>query len=243
MSDCAPCKKNKVFSQQFNNQGVIVERKTENKEMKTINFEEKIYERTLKEKSKSAVTAFVDFVTNNTVKADDKTYKQRLSRCSHCVYLKRKQNLPKGADLSIKDSCLICGCFLKAKASQIGEHFECPLLWWVFESETDFQAAFDEYQAKKNEKDYNKILALIDEKTTVDKKEIGAIDEIKQFFFEYKGGASHNDLIEFFDKENINFYYIGFYLSEMLDNKLIRLSYDNERKCDAFILICNEGKD
>ena len=157
--------------------------------------------------------------------------------------MKRKQNLPKGADLSIKDSCLICGCYLKAKASQIGESFECPLLWWAFENETDFNTAFDEYQEKKSEKDYNKILTLIDEKTAVDKKEIGVIDEIKRFFFEYKGGARRNDLIEFCEKENIDFYYIGFYLSEMLNNKMIRLSFDSERKIDTFILIHSEEKD
>ena len=224
MSDCIPCEKNKVFSQQFNNQGVIVERN-------------------IKEKAASVVNAAADFFTKKTVKADDKTYKQRLSRCSNCDYLKRRQNLPKGADLSIKDSCLICGCYLKAKASQIGESFECPILWWAFENETDFQAAFDEYQKNKSEKDYNKILALIDEKTAVEKKELGVIDEIKRFFFEYKGGASRNDLIEFCEKENIDFYHIGFYLSEMLNNQLIRLSYDNERKCDTFILINNEEKD
>ena len=224
MSDCIPCKKNKVFSQQFNNQGAIVERN-------------------IKEKAASVVNATADFFTKKTVKADDKTYKQRLNRCSNCDYLKRKQNLPKGADLSVKDSCLICGCYLKAKASQIGESFECPVLWWAFESETDFQAAFDEYQEKKSEKDYNKILALISDKTAVDKKELGVIDEIKHFFFEYSGGASRQDLIEFCEKENIDFYHIGFYLSEMLNNQLIRLSYDSERKCDTFILINNEEKD
>ena len=223
MGDCIPCTKNKV-SQQFNNQGAIVERN-------------------IKEKAASVVNAAADFFTKKTVKSDDKTYRQRLSRCSNCDYLKRRQNLPKGADLSIKDSCLICGCFLKAKASQIGESFECPLLWWAFENETDFQAAFDEYQEKKSEKYYNKILALIDEKTAVEKKELGVIDEIKRFFFEYKGGASRNDLIEFCEKENIDFYYIGFYLSEMLNNQLIRLSYDNERKIDTFILIHSEEKD
>lgn len=243
MSDCVPCQKNKIFSQQFNNQGEIVEKKTENKEMKTINFEEGIYERTLKEKASSVVNSFADFFTKKTAKADDKTYKQRLSRCSHCDYLKRRQNLPKGADLSIKDSCLICGCFLKAKAAQIGESFECPIMWWAFENETDFQAAFNEYQEKKNEKDYNKILALIKEKTAVDKKELGVIDEIKHFFFEYNGGVSRQDLIEFCEKSDIYFYYIGFYLSEMLNKKLIRLSYDSERKIDTFILIHSEEKD
>ena len=224
MSDCVPCQKNKVFSQQFNNQGAIVERN-------------------IKEKAASVVNAAADFFTKKTVKADDKTYKQRLSRCSHCDYLKRRQNLPKGADLSIKDSCLICGCFLKAKASQIGESFECPLLWWSFENETDFKAVFDEYQAKKSEKDYNKILTLIEEKTAVDKKELGVIDEIKHLFFEYNGGASRQDIIDFCEKSDIDFYYIGFYLSEMLNNKLIRLSYDNERKIDTFILIHSEEKD
>ena len=221
---CNKCGKQKIFSQQFNNQGIIVERK-------------------FKEKAASVVNAATDFFTKKTEKADEKTYKQRLSRCSNCDYLKRKQNLPKGADLSIKDSCSICGCYLKAKASQIGESFECPLLWWAFENETDFQAAFDEYQEKKSENDYNKILSLIDEKTAADKKELGAIDEIKRFFFEYKGGASRKDLIEFCEKENIDFYYIGFYLSEMLNNKLIRLSYDNDRKIDTFILIHSEEKD
>lgn len=237
---CLPCQKNKVFSQQFNNNGVIVDKKTENKEMKTINFEDGIYERTLKEKASSVVNAAADFFTKKTVKADDKTFKQRLIRCSHCDYLKRRQNLPKGVDLSIKDTCLICGCYLKAKAAKIGESFECPLLWWAFENETDFKATLDEYQANKSEKDYNKILALIEEKTAVDKKELGAIDEIKRFFFEYKGGASHQDLIEFCEKENIDFYYIGFYLSEMLNNQIIRLSYDNNQKTDTFILIHNE---
>lgn len=224
MSDCIPCNKNKVFSQQFNNQGAIVERN-------------------IKEKAVSVVNAAADFFTKKTVKADNKTYKQRLSRCSNCDYLKRKQNLPKGVDLSIKDTCLICGCFLKAKASQIGESFECPIFWWAFENETDFQAAFDEYQVNKSEKDYNKILALIEEKTAVDKKELGFIDEIKHYFFEYNGGASRQDLIEFCEKENIDFYYIGFYLSEMLNNKLIRLSFDSERKIDTFILIHSEEKD
>ena len=209
---------------QFNNQGVIVERN-------------------IKEKAASVVNAAADFFAKKTAKADDKTYKQRLSRCSNCDYLKRRQNLPKGVDLSIKDSCFVCGCFLKAKAAQIGESFECPILWWAFENETDFQAAFDEYQEKKSEKDYNKILALISDKTAVDKKELGVIDEIKHFFFEYKGGASRQDLIEFCEKENIDFYHIGFYLSEMLNNKLIRLSYDNERKIDTFILIHNDEKD
>lgn len=223
MSDCIPCKKNKVFSQQFNNQGAIVERN-------------------IKEKAASVVNAAADFFTKKTVKADEKTYKQRLSRCSHCDYLKHRQNLPKGADLSIKDSCLICGCFLKAKAAQIGESFECPLLWWSFENETDFKAAFDEYQAKKSEKDYNKILALIEEKTAKYTKEF-IVTGIKHFFFEYNGGASRNDLIEFCEKSDIDFYYIGFYLSEMLNNKLIRLSYDNERKVDTFILIHSEEKD
>lgn len=223
MSDCIPCQKNKVFSQQFNNQGVIVERN-------------------IKEKAASVVNAAADFFTKKTVKSDDKTYKQRLSRCSNCDYLKRRQNLPKGADLSIKDSCLICGCFLKAKAAQIGESFECPLLWWAFENETDFQAAFDEYQEKKSENDYNKILALIDDKTAEEKKEF-IVTGIKHFFYKKNGGASRNDLIEFCEKENIDFYCIGFYLSEMLNNKLIRLSFDNERKIDTFILIHSEEKD
>ena len=138
---------------------------------------------------------------------------------------------------------MICGCYLKSKASRIGESFECPILWWVFENETDFQASFDEYQAKKSEKDYNKILALISDKTAVDKKELGFIDEIKHFFFEYKGGASRQDLIEFCEKLDIDFYYIGFYLSEMLNKQLIRLSYDSERKIDTFILIHSEEKD
>lgn len=221
---CIECGKQKIFSQQFNNQGAIVERN-------------------IKEKAESVVNAAADFFTKKTIKADEKTYKQRLSRCSNCDYLKRRQNLPKGVDLSTKDSCLICGCFLKLKASQIGESFECPLLWWAFENETDFQASFDEYQEKKNEKDYNKILALIEEKTAVDKKELGVIDEIKHFFFEYNCGASRNDLIEFCEKADIDFYYIGFYLSEMLNNKLIRLSYDSERKIDTFILIHSEEKD
>lgn len=218
---CGECAKRR---EQFNNQGAIVERN-------------------IKEKAASVVNAAADFFTKKTVKADDKTYKQRLSRCSNCDYLKRKQNLPKGVDLSTKDSCLICGCFLKAKASQIGESFECPLLWWAFENETDFQAAFDEYQEKKSEKDYNKILAFINGKTVADKKELGVIDEIKHFFFEYNGGASRQDLIEFCKKSDIDFYYIGFYLSEMLNNKLIRLSYDSERKIDTFILIHSEEKD
>ena len=122
MSDCISCQEIKIFSRQFNNQGVIVERN-------------------IKEKAASVVNAAADFFTKKTVKADDKTYKQRLNRCSNCDYLKRRQNLPKGVDLSIKDTCLICGCFLKAKASQIGESFECPILWWAFENETDFQAA------------------------------------------------------------------------------------------------------
>lgn len=217
---CVPCKKNKIHSRQ----GEIVERKTS-------------------EKLASAFNAGFDFLMQKTDKADNKTYKQRLSRCSHCDYLKRRQNLPKGADLSIKDSCLICGCVLKAKAAQIGESFECPLLWWAFENEMDFKAAFDEYQAKKSENDYNKILALIEEKTAENKKELGAIDEINHFFFEYTGGASRKDLIEFCEKSDIDFYFIGFYLSKMLNNKLIRLSFDDERKIDTFILIHSEEKD
>lgn len=221
---CNECRKQKIFSQQFNNQGSIVERN-------------------IKEKAASVVNAAADFFTKKTEKADEKTYKQRLSRCSNCDYLKRRQNLPKGVDLSIKDTCLICGCYLKAKASQVGESFECPLLWWAFESETDFQAAFDEYQEKKSEKNYNKILSLIDEKTVVDKKEFGVIDEIKHFFFGYSGGASRQDLIEFCEKENIDFYYIGFYLSEMLNKKLIKLSFYSERKIDTFVLIHREKKD
>lgn len=221
---CNKCGKQKIFSQQFNNQGIIVERN-------------------IKEKAASVVNAATDFFTKKTEKADEKTYKQRLSRCSNCDYLKRRQNLPKGVDLSIKDTCLICGCYLKAKASQVGESFECPLLWWAFESETDFQAALDEYKANKNEKNYNKILSLIDEKTVANKKELGVIDEIKHFFFEYNGGASRQDLIEFCEKENIDFYYIGFYLSEMLNKKLIKLSFYSERKIDTFVLIHREKKD
>lgn len=192
---CVTCQKNKVFSQQFNNQGEIVERKTS-------------------EKLASAFNAGLDFLMQKTDKADNKTYKQRLSRCSHCDYLKRRQNLPKGADLSLKDSCLICGCFLKAKAAQIGKEFDCPILWWHFENEDEFKAAFDEYKTNKTEENYNKILDFISEKE-----------------------PSRDDLIEFCEKQNINFYYIGFHLSNLINKKIIRFSFNYEKQSSVFILV------
>lgn len=192
---CIPCQKNKVFSQQFNNQGGIVERKTS-------------------EKIASAFNAGLDFLMQKTDKADNKTYKQRLSRCSHCDYLKRRQNLPKGADLSIKDSCLICGCLLKVKASQIGEEYDCPILWWEFENEDEFKAAFNEYQANKTEENYHKILDFISEKE-----------------------PSRDELTEFCEKQNIDNNRIGFYLSEMINKKIIRFSFNYEKQLSIFIAL------
>ena len=94
------------------------------------------------QKIKTATKAAVSVIKGEAIAAPPEIIKQRLEFCANCDKVKRKNNLPKGADIAIGDYCGICGCYLKGnkvtdfmniqfcKVCFIGENFQCPLKKW-----------------------------------------------------------------------------------------------------------------
>lgn len=60
---------------------------------------------------------------------DDATRKSRLTQCASCDDLKRHHpSLPKGADVSLLDACVNCGCIVREKVKL--ENERCPKEKW-----------------------------------------------------------------------------------------------------------------
>lgn len=60
---------------------------------------------------------------------DDATRKSRLAQCASCDDLKRHHPaLPKGADVSLLDACVNCGCIVREKVKL--ENERCPKEKW-----------------------------------------------------------------------------------------------------------------
>ena len=108
------------------------------------------------QKVTNAGKAAISVLTGKAQIAPPEIRKNRLEICAECDKIKRKNNLPKGADVAIGDYCDICGCYLKGskltdwlktdfcKVCFIGVNFQCPLKKWGEEL-----GKFDE----ENEKD------------------------------------------------------------------------------------------
>ena len=94
------------------------------------------------QKVKNASQAAISVLTGKAQIAPPEIRKQRLEICAECDKIKRKNNLPKGADVAIGDYCEICGCYIKGskltdwlktdfcKVCFIGKDFQCPLKKW-----------------------------------------------------------------------------------------------------------------
>ena len=115
-----------------------------------------IIKSSLTQQIQTVTKAAVSVLTGKAQSAPPEIRKKRLEICAECDKIKRKNNLPKGADVAIGDYCDICGCYLKGskltdwlktdfcKVCFIGKDFVCPLKKWGYEF-----GKFDE----ENEKD------------------------------------------------------------------------------------------
>ena len=184
MSDCIPCQKNKLYSKQFNDKGQIVER-------------------SLIEKTISFAGAMVEEATP----CPKDEQKKRLLICSFCDFLNRFNQLPKGADVSNKDTCIICGCYLFKKSAQIGKKWNCPLIFWDFKNFNEFNQALADFEKNKSEKVKGEILSFIIKKTENEIKEIdNPLTKLVQEVINIKGGADFEELTQFFNKSILPFY-------------------------------------
>ena len=89
---------------------------------------------TTTQKIKSFGNAMVELITGKTQAAEFDIIKHNLSVCSNCDDLKRFNDLPKGADLGLFDSCGICGCYIKQKVKRLGKNWTCPAGKWLTEN-------------------------------------------------------------------------------------------------------------
>lgn len=89
---------------------------------------------TATQKIKSFGGAMVELITGKTQAAEDDIIKHNLGVCSNCDDLKRFNELPKGADLGLFDTCGICGCPIKQKVKRLGKNWNCPAGKWLTEN-------------------------------------------------------------------------------------------------------------
>lgn len=115
---CEPCEKKKIYSTQF----------------KEVQDTPKTQPYTTTQKIKSFGGAMVELITGKTQAAENDIIKHNLSVCSMCDNLKRFNELPKGADLGLFDSCGICGCYIKQKVKRLGKNWTCPAGKWLTEN-------------------------------------------------------------------------------------------------------------
>lgn len=83
----------------------------------------------------TATGAAVSVATGEAKPIDDALIEQRRRICSLCPFIKRFNQLPKGADIMKGDRCSKCGCVLKYKTSMYGNYFRCPRKKWGYEFE------------------------------------------------------------------------------------------------------------
>lgn len=110
-------------------------------------------EPSLVEQIGTATGAAVSVATGEAKPIDDALIEQRRRICSLCPFIKRFNQLPKGADIMKGDRCAKCGCVLKYKTSMYGNYFRCPRKKWGYEFETEIPEPladdFDEKAALK----------------------------------------------------------------------------------------------
>ena len=92
-------------------------------------------EPSLVEQIGTATGAAVSVATGEAKPIDDALIEQRRRICSLCPFIKRFNQLPKGADIMKGDRCSKCGCVLKKKTSMYGTFFRCPRRKWGYEFE------------------------------------------------------------------------------------------------------------
>ena len=117
---CEPCEKKKIYSTQFKETPMQNTQKTQ--------------PYTTTQKIKSFGGAMVELLTGKTQAPDFDIIKHNLSVCSNCDDLKRFNELPKGADLGLFDTCGICGCPVKQKVKRLGKNWTCPAGEWLTEN-------------------------------------------------------------------------------------------------------------
>lgn len=117
---CEPCQKKKIYSTQFKETPMQNTQTTQ--------------PYTTTQKIKSFGGAMVELITGKTQAAEDDIIKHNLGVCSMCDDLKRFNELPKGADLGLFDTCGICGCYIKQKVKRLGKNWTCPAGKWLTEN-------------------------------------------------------------------------------------------------------------
>ena len=117
---CEPCEKKKIYSTQFKEKPMQDTQTTQ--------------PYTTTQKIKSFGNAMVELITGKTQAAEDDIIKHNLGVCANCDDLKRFNELPKGADLGLFDSCGICGCYIKQKVKRLGKNWTCPAGKWLTEN-------------------------------------------------------------------------------------------------------------
>ena len=110
-------------------------------------------EPSLVEQIGTATWAAVSVATGEAKPIDDALIEQRRRICSLCPFIKRFNQLPKGADIMKGDRCAKCGCVLKFKTSMYGNYFRCPRRKWGYEFENPIpEPLADDYDEKADQK-------------------------------------------------------------------------------------------
>ena len=110
-------------------------------------------EPSLVEQIGTAIGAAVSVATGEAKPIDDALIEQRRRICSLCPFVKRFNQLPKGADIMKGDRCSKCGCVLKYKTSMYGNDFRCPRKKWGYEFENPIpEPLADDFDEKADQK-------------------------------------------------------------------------------------------
>ena len=110
-------------------------------------------EPSLVEQIGTATGAAVSVATGEAKPIDDALIEQRRRICSLCPFIKRFNQLPKGADIMKGDRCSKCGCVLKYKTSMYGTYFRCPRRKWGYEFENPIpEPLADDFDEKADPK-------------------------------------------------------------------------------------------
>lgn len=110
-------------------------------------------EPSLAEQVSTAAGAAVSVATGEAKPIDDALIEQRRRICSLCPFIKRFNQLPKGADIMKGDRCSKCGCVLKYKTSMYGNYFRCPRKKWGYEFENPIpEPLADDFDEKADTK-------------------------------------------------------------------------------------------